>query len=85
MIEGGAGDGMMRGGREEWLRKMWFGGLCGKKGVWTNRDGERGRGGFEKKGEGFVMGEGGGIVVVEEVEDGLKGGGRIYGEIVGYG
>jgi len=66
---------------------MGFGGFCALRALSTgyNDEPERASRPFEKNRDGFVMGEGSGIVVLEEMERAVKRNAKIYCELVGYG
>jgi len=86
IIERGDADIMVAGGSEAAITKMGFGGFCALKALSTRND-EPGRASrpFDKERDGFIMGEGSGVVVLEELEHAKKRGARIYCEMVGYG
>lgn len=86
MIEKGIMDMVVTGGSEASITPVGLAGFCSMKALSTNNDNpEKASRPFDKERDGFVMGEGAGIIVLEELEHALKRGATIYGEIVGYG
>ena len=86
IIQRNDADIMVAGGSEAATTVMGFGGFCALKALSTrNDDPKKASRPFDKERDGFVMGEGSGIVVLEELEHAKKRGARIYCEIVGYG
>jgi 3-oxoacyl-[acyl-carrier-protein] synthase II len=86
VIQSGEVDAMIAGGAEAAIRPLVFAGLEPVK-VMTARNGEPEKASrpFDKERDGFVIGEGAGIVILEELESALNRGARIYGEVLGYG
>jgi 3-oxoacyl-[acyl-carrier-protein] synthase II len=87
IIQRGEADAMVAGGAEAALTYMGFGGFCALKALSTayNDEPERASRPFDKNRDGFVMGEGAGIVLLEEMECALKRNAKVYCELVGYG
>jgi 3-oxoacyl-[acyl-carrier-protein] synthase II len=86
LIQRGDADVMAAGGSEAAITKMGFGGFCALKALTTrNDDPERASRPFDRDRDGFAMGEGSGIVILEELEHARKRGAEIYCEMVGYG
>ncbi|MBA4390827.1 MAG: beta-ketoacyl-[acyl-carrier-protein] synthase II [Syntrophus sp. (in: bacteria)] len=86
IIQYGDADVMVAGGTEANLTPLTVGGFNAMKALSTRNDApERASRPFEKDRDGFVVAEGSGIVILEELEHALKRGAKIYGEVVGYG
>ena len=86
IIERGDADIMLAGGAEACLTPLPFGGFCATRSMSArNDDPETASRPFDKTRDGFVMGEGAGVVVLENLDFAIKRGARIYGEIIGYG
>lgn len=77
---------MFAGGAEATIVPLGIGGFCAMKAMSTRNDEpKRSSRPFDKDRDGFVMGEGAGVVVLEELEHAKARGARIYCELVGYG
>ncbi|MEH7461122.1 beta-ketoacyl-ACP synthase II [Bacillus thuringiensis] len=85
VIQRGDADAMITGGAEAPLTNMAVAGFCSAKALTFNEDPATACRPFDKNRSGFVMGEGAGILVLEELEHALARGAHIYAEIVGYG
>ncbi len=85
-IQYGDADVMITGGSEAAVTPMSIGGFANMTALSErNDDPATGSRPFDKGRDGFVMGEGAGVVVLEELEHARRRGARIYGELIGYG
>jgi 3-oxoacyl-[acyl-carrier-protein] synthase II len=77
---------MLAGGAEAAVVPIGIGGFCAMKAMSTrNEDPKHASRPFDKERDGFVMGEGAGVVVLEDLEHAKRRGARIYCEMAGYG
>lgn len=84
-IRDGYQDVMIAGGCEASVTPLGIGGFTSMKALSDATDPNRASIPFDKERNGFVMGEGAGILILEELEHALKRGAHIYGEMTGYG
>lgn len=85
-IQRGDADIMVAGGSEAAITPLAFSGFCNMKAMSTrNDDPKTSSRPFDKDRDGFVMGEGSGVVILEELEHALSRDAKIYAEVVGYG
>lgn len=84
-VKHGYADAVVAGGAEAPFAGTSFAGFENMKALSTSSDKDRCSIPFDKERSGFVMGEGAGIVILEELEHAKARGARIYAEIVGYG
>ena len=86
LIQRGDADIMLSGGSEAGICPMGIGGFNAMKALSTRNDAPaKASRPFEKDRDGFVMGEGGGVLVLEELGHAIKRGAKIYAEIAGIG
>jgi 3-oxoacyl-[acyl-carrier-protein] synthase II len=85
VIQRGDADVMVTGGCEASLTNMAFAGFSSMKALSSNPDPETASRPFDLNRDGFVMGEGSGIFIIETLESAQERGAHIYAEIVGYG
>ena len=86
IIRRGDADAMIAGGTESTITPLGIGGFAVMKALSDRNDDPHGASRpFEMNRNGFVMGEGAGIVILEEYESAIKRGAKIYAEVVGYG
>jgi 3-oxoacyl-[acyl-carrier-protein] synthase II len=82
----GEADVMLAGGSEAAITNLGYGGFCAMRAMSTNFNDQPTRSSrpFDKQRDGFVMGEGAGVLVLETLEHAQKRGARIYCELAGY-
>ena len=85
-LRAGMADVIVAGGAEASITNLGLAGFCSMKALTTRNDEpERASRPFDRDRDGFVIAEGAGMLILEELEHARKRGARIYGELVGYG
>ena len=86
IIQRGDADAMIAGGTESVITPLGIGGFNAMKALSTRNDEpEKASRPFDINRDGFIMGEGAGIVILERLENALDRGAKIYAELIGYG
>lgn len=86
MIQRGDADVMICGGAEATIRPIGMAGFCAMRAMSTRNDEpEKASRPFDTDRDGFVMGEGAGVMILESLEHALQRGASIYAEMIGYG
>lgn len=85
VIQNGHADIMIAGGTEAAITDMTVAGFSNMTALSTNPDPKMASRPFDKNRDGFVIAEGSGVIIMEELEHALARGANIYGELVGYG
>ena len=85
LIRRGMQDAVIAGGAESVITPLGVGGFAAMKALSTRNDEpERASRPFDKERDGFIVGEGSGVLILEEREQALKRGAKIYAEVIGY-
>jgi len=86
IIQNNEADVMITGGTESCITALGIGGFCALKALSTRNDEpERASRPFDRDRNGFIMAEGAGVVVLEEIEHAKKRNAKIYAEVIGFG
>ena len=86
LIRRGLQDAVIAGGAEAAITPLGVGGFAAMKALSTrNEEPERASRPFDKDRDGFVIGEGSGVLILEERERAIRRGAKIYAEVIGYG
>ena len=86
LIREGRADAMITGGSEAVITPLALGGFCSMRALSTRNDEpEKASRPFDLNRDGFIIGEGAGILILEELNQALERGSKIYAEVVGYG
>jgi len=86
IVQRGEADVMITGGSEAAITPIGLGGFCAMRALSTrNNEPERASRPFDRERDGFVIGEGAGILILESLEHANSRGAHIYAEVVGYG
>jgi 3-oxoacyl-[acyl-carrier-protein] synthase II len=86
IIQRGEADAMLAGGAESAVTPLAVAGFAASRALSTrNQEPEKASRPFDRERDGFVLGEGAGIILLEEMESARERGARIYAELVGYG
>lgn len=85
IIQRNAADMMIAGGAEAAITRLALAGFCAMKAMTTNLDSATASRPFDLERDGFVLGEGAGALIIEELNHALQRGANIIAEIVGYG
>ncbi|HSQ35120.1 MAG TPA: beta-ketoacyl-ACP synthase II [Candidatus Binatia bacterium] len=85
ILQRGDAEVMLAGSSEAAVTPMPYAGFCATRSMSANPDAESASRPFDRNRDGFIMGEGAGIVVLERREHALRRGAKIYAELAGYG